>query len=130
MIIFCKTYNNVIRVKRELGEYYTGSSYYDSSWHVHALNSRNSESTQDYCTVHETITFEKGKVIATFEIGINCPDVRHNIHWQMRDIFVLPKINVRKLLQKDLKAIVANCTIIMSVFNSAQNIMRHIACAT
>ena len=31
VIIFCKTYNNVIRVKRELGEYYTGSSYYDSS---------------------------------------------------------------------------------------------------
>ncbi len=75
IIIFCKTYDNVISIyqffKHNLEEYFTDPKGAPN----HIIN-------RTHCT-HESV---KNKLIEQFTkelslMGIDCPDVRHVIHW-------------------------------------------------
>ncbi len=89
VIIFCKTYNNVISIyqffKRSLGEYFTdpiGAPNYIVNRVVDMYTHCTHESVKDKIIEQFTKQSSLRVVIATiaFAMGIDCPDVRHVIH--------------------------------------------------
>lgn len=90
VIIFCKTYNNVIMIyqyfKEALGEYYTepkGSVNYVINRVVDVYTHCTHETVKNKIITQFTKQSPLRVVIATiaFGMGIDCPDVRHIIHW-------------------------------------------------
>lgn len=90
VIIFCKTYNNVIAIyqyfKQELGKYFTeppGSANFVVNRVVDVYTHCTHESVKSKIVAQFTKPSTLRVVIATvaFGMGINCPDVRHVIHW-------------------------------------------------
>lgn len=90
VIIFCKTYNNIISIykffKAQLGEYFTepkGSPNYVINRVVDIYTHCTHETVKNKIITQFTKPSPLRVVIATiaFGMGINCPDVRHVIHW-------------------------------------------------
>ena len=90
IIIFCKTYNNVISIyqffRQKLGEYFTepkGSPNYVINRVVDIYTHCTHETVKNKIIAQFTKPSVLRVVIATiaFGMGINSPDVRHVIHW-------------------------------------------------
>ena len=95
IIIFCKTYTNIISVyqyfKRQLGEYFTEPKGYPTNNVIYRMVDVYTQCTHDSVKKKIVTQFTKESplrvVIATiaFGMGINCPDMRHVIHWGVPD---------------------------------------------
>ena len=92
IIIFCKTYTNIIQYfKRQLGEYFTDLKGYPTNNVIYRMVDVYTQYTHDNIKKKIITQFTKESplriVIATiaFGMGINCPDVRHVIHWGVPD---------------------------------------------
>ena len=90
IIIFCKTYNNIIAIyqyfKQGLGQYFTeppGSANFVVNRVVDVYTHCTHETVKNKIIAQFTKPSPLRVVIATvaFGMGINCPDVRHVIHW-------------------------------------------------